>query len=77
MTTLDHPLWSTTSGAGLDFYDAQLPAADQEDERNIAKYGNVVPVKVDPAEHVLPGHERRRPVPLHMTVVKGNMTGDA
>ena len=52
-------------GTGLDFYDAQFSPPIKENERNIAKYGNVVPIKVGPAEQVLPGHEADLADPPH------------
>ena len=61
------------SGSFLDFYNAEFRPPIKENERNIAKYGNVVPVKVELMSMCFPGTTVTSPT-LHLTVVLGNQT---
>ena len=64
---------STKNFTGLDFYQAAFQAPIKEDERNIAKYGNVVPVKVDLRSMCFPGTSVTNRT-LHITIVSGDQT---
>ena len=65
-----------TLGPNLDFYDASFRPPIKEDERNIAKYGNVVPVKVILTSMCVPGTNVTTPR-LFITIALGNMAPDA
>ena len=65
----------TETVAGLDFYAASFKAPIKDNERNIAKYGNVVPIKVELASMCFPGTTVTSPT-LHITIVQGNVTDD-
>jgi hypothetical protein len=56
-----------------DIYAARFEAPIKSDERNIAKYGNVVPIKVTLASSCNPGATTTVPV-LHLTIAPGNAT---
>ncbi len=68
------PSTTRNLGTGLDFYDATFRAPIQENVRNIAKYGNVVPVKVELLSMCVPGTTITNRV-LHITIVLGDQTG--
>ena len=66
-----------TSGASsIDFYDAEFRAPIKENVRNIAKYGNVVPVKVELMSMCVPGSTITNRT-LHVTIVLGDQTDNA
>jgi hypothetical protein len=64
----------TKNFAGLDFYAASFQAPIKDNERNIAKYGNVVPIKVD-LRSMCFGTSVTTPT-LHITIANGDVTGD-
>ena len=66
--------FSINVGSSLDFYDATFRAPIQENVRNIAKYGNVVPVKVELLSMCVPGTTITNRT-LHITIVLGDQTG--
>ena len=55
-----------------DAYAASFKAPIKDNERNIAKYGNVVPVKVELASSCSPGTTVTTPI-LHITIATGNV----
>ena len=59
-----------------DAYTARFNAPIKDNERNIAKYGNVVPVKVELASNCNPGSTSTTPL-LFITITLGNVSGDA
>jgi VCBS repeat-containing protein len=63
-----------SSGSGVDVYAVSFQAPIRDDARNVAKYGNVVPVKV-----LVTSSCSGLPVtttPLSIQLVKGNVTND-
>ena len=58
-----------------DAYTARFKAPIKDNERNIAKYGNVVPVKVELASNCYPGTTITTPI-LYITITLGNVSGD-
>jgi VCBS repeat-containing protein len=65
---------SGSSGSGVDVYAVSFQAPIRDDARNVAKYGNVVPVKVQVVSSCtgLPVTA----TPLSIQLVKGNVTDD-
>ncbi|MFN2419353.1 MAG: hypothetical protein ABR593_10575, partial [Candidatus Limnocylindria bacterium] len=61
------------STSTYDFAQASFEAPIKDNERNIAKYGNVVPIKVNLASMCSPGTTLTTPV-LHITIALGNAT---
>ena len=56
----------------VDIYTPSFKAPIKNNERNIAKYGNVVPIKVELASNCSPGTTVTSPV-LHITIALGNV----
>ena len=67
------PLDIENLGSSIDFFDAEFRPPIKEDVRNIAKYGNVVPVKVELMSRCFPGTTVTSPT-LHITIALGNQT---
>ncbi|MBA2634146.1 MAG: tandem-95 repeat protein [Chloroflexi bacterium] len=65
--------YSENLGTNLDFYQAAFRPPIRDDMRNIAKYGNVVPVKVELRSMCFPGTTVTSPT-LHITIVLGDQT---
>ncbi len=61
--------------ANTDVYLASFNAPIKSNERNIAKYGNVVPVKVQLASSCFPGTTTTEPT-LHLTIANGDDSMD-
>ena len=57
----------------VDVYSPSFKAPIKDNERNIAKYGNVVPIKVELASSCSPGTTVTTPI-LHITIAAGNVT---
>jgi hypothetical protein len=66
---------SASSGSTTDIYQVGFKDPIRDNERNIAKYGNVVPVKVLLSSSCTGAAVTT--VSLHLTVVEGNITDDA
>ncbi|HEX7066942.1 MAG TPA: PKD domain-containing protein, partial [Candidatus Limnocylindria bacterium] len=62
-------------GTALDFYTASFDAPIKLNYRNVAKWGNVVPVKVTLASMCVPGTTLTT-ANLHITIVSGNQVED-
>ncbi len=67
--------YAETIGPNVDFYSALFLPPIKDNERNIAKYGNVVPIKVELRSMCFPGTTVTSPN-LHITVVSGDQTGN-
>jgi hypothetical protein len=65
----------SVSSGGTDVYQVSFKDPIRDNERNIAKYGNVVPVKVLLSSSCTGAAVTT--VSLHLTVVEGNITDDA
>jgi hypothetical protein len=65
----------TVTAAGTDVYQVAFKDPIRDNERNLAKYGNVVPVKVL-VSSACTGVAVTN-VSLHLTLVEGNVTNDA
>jgi hypothetical protein len=65
----------TTTATSIDVFVASFQAPIKDNERNIAKYGNVVPVKVILASSCHAGTTNTSAV-LHISIAQGNITGD-
>ena len=65
--------YSENLGTSLDFYEAGFRPPIRDDMRNIAKYGSVVPVKVELRSMCFPGTTVTSPT-LHITIVLGDQT---
>ena len=60
----------TGATSRVDIYTPSFKAPIKDNERNIAKYGNVVPIKVELASNCLPG-TTVPPRPLHHDRCRG------
>jgi len=66
---------ATTHTSGVDVYVSSFLSPIRDDTRNLAKYGNVVPIKVSLASQCTPGTTVTN-VPLFLTLVQGDATLD-